>query len=439
MSQKMKGGAPDFATLEAQQRQAERAGEKAHPIATGLGMGVGAIPETLLLPQARAAQGAGLLSRAGASALTGATQAATIQAGLNSDKPLKQRLLEMGVAGLGGGALGTLAPAAAAGIPNTGRSAPGLLDRAAERAAVRSTYADRAALKSVGMGKKAPNAAQKASETGRFLLDEGVPLRSPKAIQTALQDIIETEGPRLRPLTQQADSVGVKVKLADVADEVLNSPQMQKLYSNTETRAGYDHVASFLEDQVAQKGWEITPTQAHEIRMMVGANSKFSKDNPTVVAQAFKEAYGHIDDALGSAMQDAGVGKDWALANSRFHLAKTAKTLADTGVERRSGNALLSPSEKGSGILGAGMALMGEPVSGLALAGGTALLRRYGMPTTARTLNALSSSGAGAAPSAAAPYAAAGITPAAIRAFLAELRQRRPDLQFAPAMGEENR
>jgi len=94
------------------ERERSRRGESEHPVRTGLGIGAGSAPSVALMPQTKAAEGAGLAARAGASAINAATQAATVEGGVTGGLPVDERLKRMGAAAVIAAPLGALAPRA---------------------------------------------------------------------------------------------------------------------------------------------------------------------------------------------------------------------------------------------------------------------------------------------------------------------------------------
>jgi len=148
------GGQPQFAgktvaEMTQMGRGREARLEREHPIATVLGSGVGAIPGTLLLPAAKAAEGASLGARALAAARTLGPQAAAVEAGLTEGKPLGERLARTAVAGVSGAGLGLLAPSGAAGWVRPARVATTPEAQTLERAGVTNLTAGQKAPQSI--------------------------------------------------------------------------------------------------------------------------------------------------------------------------------------------------------------------------------------------------------------------------------------------------
>jgi hypothetical protein len=260
------------------------------------------------------------------------------------------------------------------------------LGKLAEKAAVRSSFADRTAYKAA-FGKPANQG--KVAETGRFLLDEGIPLRSPAAMLEGLGDKLAEVGPKVGALADKATKAGTKVDLEGAALRALQHPDVADLARNTETRAIGQRVGAFLEDQIAQHGNEVTPQTLWEIRRQLDPLSKWSKDAPEALTKAFRAVRRSIDGELGTSFEAAGLGAEWAAANKGVALAKTAKTLAVQGAERRAANRFVSPYEAIAGIGGAGATALAGPKA-LAIPAAAWVLNRYGMPVAARTMDAAS-------------------------------------------------
>jgi hypothetical protein len=275
----------------------------------------------------------------------------------------------------------------------------------AEKAALRSSFADRTAYKAA-FGK--PANAGKVAETGRYLLDEGIPLRSPAAMLEGLGDKLAEVGPKVGALAEQATKAGTKVDLEGAALRALQHPDVAGLARNTETRAIGQRVGAFLEDQIAQHGNEVTPQTLWEIRRQLDPLSKWTKDAPEALTKAFRAVRRSVDGELGASFEAAGLGAEWAAANKGVALAKTAKTLAVQGAERRAANRFVSPYEALSGIAGAGATAVAGPKA-LAIPAAAWVLNRYGMPVAARTLDATSNAaGVLSRATAPAPVGAAG-------------------------------
>jgi hypothetical protein len=171
--------------------------------------------------------------------------------------------------------------------------------------------------------------------------------------------------------------------LEGAAIRALQHPDVANLAANTETRAAGERVAAFLEDQLKQHGNQVTPETIWSIRRQLDPLSKWSKDAPEALTRAFRAVRSSMDAELGTAMQASGLGAEWAAANKGFALSKTLKKLADVGAERRAGNRLGSPSEKGAAIAGGVSAALGNPVAGLVLPAVTVAANRAAMPAAA--------------------------------------------------------
>lgn len=268
-----------------------------------------------------------------------------------------------------------------------GAAVPGAARSAAESEAVRTAGADRTAY---GKAFGRPANQEKVHKVGRFLLDEDLSLRSPARIQEGLAETIKRTGDEIGNLTKAATESGATVDLGQVVKTALQSPKIAVLTKNTETRPAYQRIVEFLEDKIGQ-GTTLTAEDAHGLRRELDALAKWDKRDPSkeALALAFRSIRGAVDDALGGAMDKAGLGKEWAAANTRYALARTAKGLADVGAEREAGNGLLSPTEKLAALGSAAGGAMTHDPKALALLPLYAAARRFGHPVAARTLDAL--------------------------------------------------
>ncbi len=309
--------------------------------------------------------------------------------------------------------------------PSPGGGLTGALKRLAERAALRSTNADRTAYRKAF--KNSPEAAQ---EAGRFLLNEDVPLRSPQAMREGLQEIMTQEGPQVGALTQKADQAGVTFDLRKAATAAMKARDVADLAKNTEHRAIYDRVQAFLQDQIAQHGDKVPPSTAHDIRMQLDRLANWDQTKTKEAVDAWRAVRGEVSDELGGTMVRAGLGTAWDATNKRFGQAAKLEPMAKIGSERREGNRWGSPSEKGAAIAGGVAAAMHNPIAGLALPAATFAANRYGMPVTARAADALAGVLGRVGPIN--PTAAPRLTPGAV------LLQRL-GLGPAPAAAEEER
>jgi hypothetical protein len=283
-------------------------------------------------------------------------------------------------------------PVAGIGIsggPSATRGKPGLvtgaLDRRAEGAAVRSLNADRTAFKKAFKGD--PEAK---SATGRFLLDEKIPLRSPQAAREAIEGVLAETGPRIGQLSDDATRAGATFDLEAASLKALDARNVAKLSKNTEQRAHFTRIADFLDDQIAQHGNRVSPKVGHDIRMQLDDLAQWDQATPKALTRGWQGTRGAIQGELGDTMSRAGLGEEWAATNAKHSAAATAGKLAKTGVERREGNYSMSPVEKGSALLGAFSAGTGNPLLGLTLPLMTVAAKRYTMPVAAKTLNATS-------------------------------------------------
>lgn len=354
---------------------------KRFPVASVLGGGAISVPPAVVaagaLAPAGASLGATMATGAGIGAATGATF---------SDPG--QRATTGAIGGLAGGLL----PGAVAGAGRLMSKAPsipvpGPLKRWAERAAVRSTGADRTAFKKA-FGR--PYDADKVEASGRFLLDEGIPLRTPAAMKEGLEEVLRQEGPQVGALTKRATQAGADVDLWGATLKAVQDPKVASLAKNTEEAAMYRRVVDFLRDQLTDKGAKITPEAAHDLRRTLDRLASWDQATPKQLTRAWRTVRGVIDDELGEAMKRAGLGEEWAKTNARFAAGSKAKGLADIGAERRAGNQLGSLTEK----MAAGTAIPAALASGNPYVAATvpayAAVNRFGNPVLARVLNALS-------------------------------------------------
>ena len=377
-------------------RAANKTAEAAHPWKYGLSEFAGSLPLAVAAPATLPAMvGLGAAAGIGGSEATDAGQLA-LDAGL----------------GAGGGALGYGAGKALQAVaPRVAGKAGDL----AERAAVRSTNADLTATRRAFLGNDAA-----AAKTGRFMLDEGFPLRSPSGIKDRAQAIQASLGPKFGALTQAAEQAGAKADLAGAVANAKVAPAIAGLQKNTETRAVFDKVAALLDDQLAQHGGQVSPVVAHDLRMQLDGLAKWDALQPTAVKSAWKAARRAVDDKLDEAMQAAGLGNEWSATNASFRQAKilsserpgvAGKGLADIGAERLKGNRWLSPSEKAAAVVGGATALASGNPAPLLLPVGAYVANRGTFPALARTLDATSR--AAASPMATGQGALGNLIPAA--------------------------
>lgn len=335
--------------------------------------------------------------------------------------------------GLAGGALGSFLQAAGMGgapAPMTPAPRPtGPLASLAERSAVRSTNADRTALDRALKGSE-----QARLDLGRFMLDEKMPLRSPRLLKKAAQRMQAEAGPEIGNIAAAADKAGATVDLASAVAAAKASPQIAKLNRNSVTRSAYNQITEMLDDQLQQHGGQIPPSVAHDLRMQLDELAEWDRAAPAQVVKGWRAARDEIADGLEAAMQSAGLGKEWATANRTFSMSRKLSNpqnrgLADVGTKRREGNRLGSPSEKGSAILGAATAAAVDPVAGVAIPAATVALNRFFFPASARTLNMASRMTQ--------PAGAATLDPE-VAALIAALRARRSPLEagLRPAMAD---
>lgn len=191
VKRKASGEPADLASLEAAQREGERAREKDRPIVTGLSIGAGAIPSMLVMPQSAPAAGAGLAARSIAGGTTAAAQAAATEAGVTADLPWTERLKRMGIAAGFAAPIGALAP----GAPT------GLTQKAIDAVAT-------------------PKLPRGVTPEAARLLDEGVPLtpgqRNPTGLWSQLEEAstsLPVVGPKITEARQAAREAWADVAL----------------------------------------------------------------------------------------------------------------------------------------------------------------------------------------------------------------------------------
>jgi hypothetical protein len=375
---------------------------EAAPVASVLGGGSVAIPPVVALGAALPA-GASLGATIGTGAALGAGQGAVF-----SDPGQRGKNAAIGFG------LGTGIPLAAGLVSGAARSAPvpGFLKRAAESAAVRSTNADRTAFKKA-FGRPFDDA--RISEAGRFLLDEGIPLRTPNAMREGLGGIIKQEGPQVGAIVDKATNP-TAVDLWEATQNALLDPRVSRLSRNTEQNSLYSRVSDFLRDQLETNGAKISARQAHDLRRTLDDLSTWDQATPKSLTKAWRATRAALNEELDKAMTLAGLGDEWAASNARFGAAKTLKGLSDIGVERAKGNNLGSLTER----LTAGTAIplaiaSGDPKVALAVPA-FAAINRFGNPTLAKVADWLSRRAS--VPATATAVAGAPTASALVRAFL---------------------
>jgi len=387
--------------LAAAQAESDKA-QKAHPAAYIAGNVVGGAAPTVLLPTAKAAQGASLATRMGVGALNAAPVGAMI-GGAESRQTTPLGVLRDVLKGGAGGALaGGAMPVLGKAIEAAGKGAAG----AADWAAIRSAFPDRTVFKRV-FGK--PADVGDVRDVGRFALESGIPLHSPQAMLEGAQGIMQSSGQEIGNLAKQAGANGAKFDLEGAALKALQSPKIQALSQDTEGRPLYDRVASFLDDQVTHKGNTIDPVEAHALRRRVDDLAKWEKDKPADLIDAWRSVRGALNDEMTNTMQRGGVGNQWAQANDAFSKAASIRDLAATGAEKRHANRFISPYEAIAGTVGSVSAAAGHP-AGLTVPAAMWLGNRYGMPVLARTLQAAGNLAGQSVPRAS-TGAAAGLSP----------------------------
>jgi hypothetical protein len=273
----------------------------------------------------------------------------------------------------------------------------GPLASLAERAAVRSTNADRTAVRRAFKGSE-----EARGELGRHLLAEKYPLRSPAGIRERALAIQDEVGPEIGNLAAAGDASGATVDLAGAINAAKASPALARLNRNSVTRNAYEQITGMLDEQFQTHGGRVPPTVAHDLRMQLDELAGWDQAAPKAVVRAWRAARRALDDELELAMEGAGLGDDWTRANTRFGLSRTVanpgqKGLADIGAERRAANRLVSPSEALTAAVGGAGALASHPEA-LALPAMTWAANRYGYPVAARVLDTAATGGATGVP-----------------------------------------
>jgi hypothetical protein len=314
----------------------------------------------------------------------------------------------------------------------------GKFGSAAESAAVRATNADRTAYRAA-FGK--PANEDKLHDVGRFLLDREIPLRSPSAMQDGLTEALASEGKKIGDLAATATKAGAKGDLEGAMLRALQHPDVAGLSKNTELQSAGKRVASFIDDQIAQHGGEVTPEVLWDVRRQLDPLSKWNKlADPPELAAAYRAVRREINAELGASIESAVPGGEWSAANSAFSKGSTAKKLADVGAERRAANRLASPSEKAAGVLGLATGAAVNPVAGVAIPVATAALNRFAMPVAARSMDA-ASRGISALAGSEIPVGAEAATQISpqLRAWLESLSRRSGSPVLTPAFGDDQR
>lgn len=311
-------------------------------------------------------------------------------------------------------------------LPPSDAPVKGFFKNQAEDAALRSAGADRTATRRV-FGRPVNEAKQ--SRAARVLLDEDVSLSSPKAIQADLENILSREdGPAIGAMVDKAAESGAAVNIGKARASFLSDPNVDALRKNSETRGTYDRLVRFIDDQIDQYGTKMDPRQAFDLRKQLKELGKFDKSpaaQEAILARGFQAMRAHLNRFLDDAMGSAGMGDEWAATNARYAAAADAKSLADIGAERATGNNRLGLRDFGAGTAAAGAAVAsGHPE--MALAGPAFwVANHYGNPALARTADALSRPvGSAVRGAAEAVPGAQRVVPelAALREYLARLR-----------------
>lgn len=417
----------DYKAARDETRAANEAAREAHKGFYIGGELAGSVPAALMAP-ANALRGASLGQKIllGAKAAIPAGAAAGYGHSTAEDLPGQAADTATGAATAAavGGALPVLGAALKPILDPLGRT----LGSLAERAAVRSAKAT-GAIRDKVLGAS----PEKTADVGRFLLDQGVPLRSPQAMKKGLSSILSEEGPQIRSLAEQGAKSGLKVDFQGAAERALDNPSVAELASNTETQPLYDRVANFLRDQFGRHGPEMDTLQAHALRRRLDKLAKYNKTTPDELADAFAAVRNSLNDELGSTMEQAGLGAPWAEANRAYSLATSGSRLARSGV-KKSGNELFSLPTNIASAAGAATALATHnPLSAL-IPIATAAGRKFGMPVAARTADVASkllTAERGAGP---------GFLQSGSEDSLRDFLRRQLGLQMTPAMAgaEEN-
>ncbi len=317
--------------------------------------------------------------KAGNAAAAGAEKFGETPAQQERARALAEEGVQLGLMRLGKGA--TKPPA---------QGTASVLRNVAERAAVRSTNTTRQAARQA-----LRHSDQARSTLGGFMLDEGVPLRTPKAIRDASRAIEKEYGPKLEKLTTQADQAGARVNLQDAVRSAMRHRSIQELNANPVSRPAYNQIVTTLQEWLVRHGKKSSVRDAHSIREQADRLANWEQTAPAPVKKAWRTVRRKVNAELDKAMADAGLSAEWQRTNYMYGQASKLsnsrlKGMADIGAERRAHNAFMSPSETGVTIGGLGIAGLMHNPQALAVIPAWWAARRYGMPVTARTANAMS-------------------------------------------------
>ena len=411
------GDAPSFGERYNKELSAAQAAndeaKAAHPWAYTAGnVGGGAAP-TALLPIAKAAQGAGLLTRMGVGSLNAAPVGATIAGVESRDPTLAGKLKDAGGGALGGALLGGAVPVLGKAISAAGSK----MGKAADWSALRSSFVDRTGFRKVFGREPDPNDIH---DLGQFVLNSGIPMHSPQAMVEGAKKLLSESGKQIGDAAKLASTNGAKFDIQDAALKALQTPNVAKLAGDTEGIPLYNRILSFLDDQVQRKGNTMDPVEAHALRQRVDSFADWEKDKPQDLMNAWRDVRGALNDEMTNTMQRGGVGNEWAAANSTYSKASDVKSLAKVGAERRNANRFISPYEMVTAAPAAAVAAMGHP-SALIAPIAARVLNRYGMPTAARSLDLMSGLAGKEAPRAATLAGESG--PSAAQALADALRR----------------
>jgi hypothetical protein len=280
------------------------------------------------------------------------------------------------------GVVGVASPLA--GAAGRGPLAQSLASRA-ERAAVRSGYGDRTAFRKAFKGSD-----ERIQDTGRFLLDEKVPL-NPKGMRDTTAEIMHGKGGAGEQVSTLSAATPGAVDLAALKNKVLSGEQVGSLNKSTLTRPEFKAIEEFFDDQISQHGTVVSPEKIHEIRQLIDkAGANWTSATKDVVNNAWKEARHGVSGELGTAMQQGGAGPEWTAANKRYENAAAANRISTTGAERVGGNQFLRPSEKAAALIGGAGAMYDKDIRALGLPLAYMALNRFAMPVAARGMNAMS-------------------------------------------------
>ena len=401
----------------------------AHPWLYTGGNIAGAAAPTVLLPAAKAAQGAGIAAKMGIGALNAAPVGAVMAGAESRDPTLTGKLEDAGLGAAGGALVGGAVPLLGKAISAAGQK----MGKGADWAALRSSFVDRTGFRKVFGREPDPNDIH---DLGQFVLKSGIPMHSPQAMVEGANGLLSASGQAIGDAAKQAAANGAQFDLQDAALKALQSPSVAKLAGDTEGRPLYNRILEFLDDKLKTSGNTLDPVEAHALRQRVDSFAGWEKDKPQDLMNAWRDVRGVLNDEMTNTMKRGGVGDEWAAANDAYSKASDIKSLAKVGAERRNANRFVSPYEMVTAAPAAAVAAMGHPAA-LAAPIAARVLNRYGMPVAARSLD-LASSLAGKE----APKAATGATAALLpqtKGLLEKILQAKlgAGLPVAAAEGEQ--